>query len=85
MTTYVQMQIKSLEDEKKKMVEESNAMKKEVETKNLTVQMKAQTVTENQIIVHHYKTHYQRLKLKHEKVRACNFCIVQSVLLRLML
>lgn len=67
-------------------MEERNALKKEVETKNHEVQEKVQTITQVRKIGRRYKTQYDELKVQHDKVRACSpkFCIVQSVLLRLM-
>lgn len=68
-------------------MEERNALKKEVETKNHEIQEKVQTITQVRKIGRRYKTQYDELKVQHDKVRACNpkFCIVQSVLLRSML
>lgn len=69
------------------MVEERNALKKEVETKNHEVQEKVQTITQVRKIGRRYKTQYDELKVQHDKVRACSpqFCIVQSVLLRMVI
>lgn len=66
-------------------MEERNALKKEVETKNQEVQEKVRTITQVKKIGRRYKTQYDELKVQHDKVRVCSpkfqGCIVQTVLL----
>lgn len=66
-------------------MEERNALKKEVETKNMEVQEKVRTITQVKKIGRRYKTQYDELKVQHDKVRVCipkfQGCIVRYVLL----
>lgn len=84
MTTSLQGQIQSLRDNANKLVEERNALKKEVETRTHEIQEKVQTITQVRKIGRRYKSQYDELKVQHDKVRACSpkFCFVQSFLLR---
>lgn len=75
MTTSLQGQIQSLRDNTNKMVEERNALKKELETKTHEVQEKVQTITQVRKIGRRYKTQYDELKIQHDKVRAPNFVL----------
>lgn len=53
-------------------MEERNALKKEVETKNQEVQEKVRTITQVKKIGRRYKTQYDELKVQHDKVRVCS-------------
>lgn len=77
-TTSLQGQIQSLRDNTNKIVEERNALKKEVETKNQEVQEKVRTITQVKKIGRRYKTQYDELKVQHDKVSdySTTFCMV---------
>lgn len=83
MTTSLQGQIQSLRDNANKLVEERNALKKEVETRTHEIQEKVQTITQVRKIGRRYKSQYDELKVQHDKVRTWSpkFCSVQSFLL----
>lgn len=83
MTTSLQGQIQSLRENASKLVEERNALKKEVETRTHEIQEKVQTITQVRKIGRRYKSQYDELKVQHDKVRAWSpkLCFVRSHLL----
>lgn len=65
-----QRQIQSLLDNTNKLVEESNALKKEVENKNYKIHEKTQPAIQGEIIVCPHRTYCDGLNTECDKVRA---------------
>lgn len=61
--------MQSLRDSVSKVIEDKNALKKEMDTKNQELQEKVRTITQVKKIGRRYKTQYDELKVEHDKVR----------------
>lgn len=70
MTTSLQSQIQSLRDSINKITEERTELKKEADNMTQELQNKLRTITQVKKIGRRYKTQYEELKVKHDKVSA---------------
>ncbi|XP_041646505.1 translocated promoter region b, nuclear basket protein [Cheilinus undulatus] len=68
--TSLQTQIQNLRENMGKITVERNALKSEVEAKNLDIADKVRTITQVKKIGRRYKTQYDELKVEHEKLVA---------------
>lgn len=66
--TSLQSQVQMLREGLGKVSSERDALRRDVEAKNLDIQEKFRTITQVRKIGRRYKTQYDELKVEHDKV-----------------
>jgi len=67
--TMLQSQVQNLRENLGKVMVERDNLKKDQEAKNVDIQEKLKTITQVKKIGRRYKTQYEELKVKYDKVR----------------
>uniref|UniRef100_A0A4W5NPC4 Nucleoprotein TPR n=1 Tax=Hucho hucho TaxID=62062 RepID=A0A4W5NPC4_9TELE len=70
--TSLQSQVQMLREGMGKVSSERDALRRDVEAKNLDIQVKLRTITQVRKIGRRYKTQYEELKVEHNKVEAAS-------------